>query len=89
MATKVISGLVGLASLAAGAETVTMEDKAYFTAKVVQECKGDFLNAITTLYPDDLPGQAFDALTLACLKYTDFLPRKWNKSMQDKSHYLA
>ena len=78
---KLISSFVALTKLAAvshaaQAETV-QEDNSHYMAKVIDECKGGYLNAISLLHPDDKPGQAFENLTInVCLQYADFLPRK-------------
>ena len=53
-------------SLQANAQrtTYTEEEKSHFEERVVLECKDRFLEAISKLYPQDLPGHAFEDLTI-------------------------
>ena len=47
------------------------------TEKVVNECKGRFLDTLTMLEPMDQPGKALEDMVLhVCLDYAHFIPRK-------------
>ena len=47
------------------------------TEKVVNECKGRFLDTLTMLEPLDQPGKALEDMVLhVCLDYAHFIPRK-------------